>query len=133
MKLPAASGRGIKTDKNLIIFVGGHVISPQTPLPRAYPTASGWSIQKIIINRPDYFIILILSVFKILKTKLIQGKVLNIQNSAILLDCVIFLSFPHVNPTPIQRLPRLLAKRKTALSFPPIKKPSHPLRATWLF
>jgi hypothetical protein len=30
--------------------LGGHVVSPQTPLPRAYPTASGWGIQKIIIN-----------------------------------------------------------------------------------
>jgi hypothetical protein len=26
------------------------VVSPQTPLPRTYPTASGWGIQKIIIK-----------------------------------------------------------------------------------
>jgi len=38
---------GLKS--NLIL--GGHVVSPQTPLPRAYPTASGWGIQKIIIKR----------------------------------------------------------------------------------
>jgi hypothetical protein len=31
-------------------YLGGHVVSPQTPLPRAYPTASGWGIKKIIIN-----------------------------------------------------------------------------------
>jgi hypothetical protein len=26
------------------LYLGGHVVSPQTPLPRAYPTASGWGI-----------------------------------------------------------------------------------------
>jgi hypothetical protein len=30
--------------------LGGHVVSSQTPLPRSYPTASGWGIQKIIIK-----------------------------------------------------------------------------------
>jgi hypothetical protein len=30
--------------------LGKHVVSPQTPLPHAYPTASGWGIQKIIIK-----------------------------------------------------------------------------------
>ena len=32
---------------------GGHEVSPQIPLPRAYPTASGWGIQKIIVNIVD--------------------------------------------------------------------------------
>ncbi len=32
-------------------YLGGHVVSPQTPLPRAYPTASGWGIKKSIINK----------------------------------------------------------------------------------
>ena len=32
-------------------YLGGHVVSPQTPLPRAYPTASGWGIKKIIIKK----------------------------------------------------------------------------------
>jgi len=50
MKLPAASGRGIKADKNPDLYLGGHVVSPQAPLPRVYPTASGWGIQKIIIK-----------------------------------------------------------------------------------
>ena len=36
--------------------MGGHVVSPQTPLPRAYPTASGWGIQKIIIKLYLYLI-----------------------------------------------------------------------------
>jgi hypothetical protein len=36
MKLPAASGRGIKADYNLFYF-GGHVVSRQTPLPRVLP------------------------------------------------------------------------------------------------
>ena len=33
---------GLKSD----LYLGGHVVSPQTPLPRAYPTASGWGIKK---------------------------------------------------------------------------------------
>ena len=37
---------GLKSD----LYLGGHVVSPQTPLPRAYPTASGWGIQKIVIK-----------------------------------------------------------------------------------
>jgi hypothetical protein len=37
---------GLKPD----LYFGGHVVSPQTPLPRIYPTASGWGIHKVIIN-----------------------------------------------------------------------------------
>jgi hypothetical protein len=37
-----------------ILYLGGHVVSPQTPLPRAYPTASGWGIQKFIIKGHDH-------------------------------------------------------------------------------
>jgi len=39
---------GFKSD----LYLGGHVVSPQTPLPRAYLTASGWGIQKSIIKHP---------------------------------------------------------------------------------
>jgi len=45
MNLPAASGRGIKAEK-IYFYMGGHVVSPHTPLPHVYPTASGWGIKK---------------------------------------------------------------------------------------
>jgi len=43
MNLPAASRRGIKVEKAFLIL-GRNVVSPQTPLPHFYPTASGWGI-----------------------------------------------------------------------------------------
>jgi len=36
MKLPAASGRGIKVDL-FRLYLGGHVVPPQIPLPHILP------------------------------------------------------------------------------------------------
>jgi hypothetical protein len=45
IKFPAASGQGIKMEWDYLYMVG-NVVSPHTPLPHAYPTASGWGIKK---------------------------------------------------------------------------------------
>ena len=48
MKLPAASGQGIKADHKSILMMVGNVVSHHTPLPHVYPAASGRGIKNIV-------------------------------------------------------------------------------------